>query len=718
MSRARLRAKILAGVFTMAAVTAAGALSIHQAVKADVPPSEPNPFFGEWTTPFGAPPFDLIREEHFIPAYDAALAAAETDVAAIAANPEAPTFANTIVALEKSGQALARVSDVFFNLTSSDATDGIQAIQREMAPRLARFRARVNLDPALFARVDAVWQARDASGLSAEDLRVLERFHRDFVRAGAALDEASRNRLAAITERLSVIGTTFSQNLLADTKEFILVLESEDDLAGLPAFVRESAAAEAASRGMAGKWVITLQRPSIDPFLTFSARRDLREKAFAAWTARGDNGNAYDNNALIAEIMSLRIEMAKLLGFETFADFVLDDRMAKTPATAIDLLTKVWEPALAAAMRERDDLQAEVAAEGGNFAIEPWDWRYYQEKVRHARFDLDQSEVKPYFQLDKLVEAQFFVANQLFGISFTERTDIPVYHPDVRVWEVTDASGRTIGLFYGDCFARPTKGSGAWMSSFTDQERINGDVLPLIINNCNYNKGAPGEAVLLSLDDARTLFHEFGHALHGLLSNVTHPRLSGTSVSRDFVEFPSQIYEHWLMEDEILKRFAVHVDTGEAIPDALIAKIRAARNLGQGFATVEFVASAIVDMDFHQLTTAEGLDVDAFEKASLARIGMPREITMRHRTPHFSHVWGGGYAAGYYSYLWSEILDADGFDAFLEAGNIFDPEMAARLYKFVYSAGNTRDPAEAYRLFRGRDPEITPLLRQRGLIAD
>lgn len=702
----------------MAAVTVAGALSIQQAVQADVPPRDPNTFFEEWTTNFGAPPFDLIREEHFLPAYDAALAEADAEISAIVANPDAPTFENTIIALEKSGQMLSRVGSVFGNLSSSNATDGIQAIQREMAPRLARFRARVNLDPALFARVDALWQARETLGLNAEQMRVLERFHRDFTRAGAALDEASRARLAAITERLSVISTQFQQNLLADTKEFILVLEGEDDLAGLPEFVRESAAAEAAARGMDGKWVITLQRPSIDPFLTFSARRDLREKAFAAWTARGDNGNQYDNNAIIAEIMGLRIEMAKLLGYDTFADFILEDRMAKTPEAAIDLMMKVWVPAREAAMRERDDLQAEAAKEGGNFAIEPWDWRYYQEKVRKARFDLDQSEVKPYFQLEKLIEAQFFVANQLFGVTFTERTDIPAYLPDVRVWEVRDSAGATVGLFYGDYFARPTKGSGAWASNFATQERINGNVLPLILNNCNYNNGAPGEPVLLSLDDARTLFHEFGHALHGLLSNVTHPRISGTSVSRDFVEFPSQIYEHWLMEDDILKRFAVHVETGEPIPDALIAKIRAARNVGQGFATVEFVASAIVDMDFHQLTSAEGLDVDAFEKASLARIGMPREITMRHRTPHFSHVWSSGYAAGYYSYLWSEILDADGFDAFKEAGNIFDPETAARLYQFVYSAGNSRDPAEAYRLFRGRDPVIEPLLRQRGLIQE
>lgn len=701
----------------MAGISAAGAASIHRAAVADVPPADPNPLLGGWTTPFGAPPFDLIREEHFLPAYQAALAQADADVSAITANPEAPSFANTIVALEKSGRMLSRVSNVFDNLSSSNATDGIQAIEREMAPRLARFRARVNLDPVLFARVDTLWQARETLGLSAEEMRVLERFHRDFTRAGAALDETSRKRLAAIRERLSVISTQFQQNLLADTKEFILVLEGEDDLAGLPEFVRDSAAAEATARGMEGKWVITLQRPSIDPFLTFSARRDLREKAFAAWTARGDNANQYDNNAIIAEIMGLRIEMAKLLGHANFADFILDDRMAKTPAAAIDLLMKVWGPAREAALRERDDLQAEVAAEGGNFAIEPWDWRYYQERVRRARFDLDQSEVKPYFQLEKLIEAQFFVANQLFGVAFAERTDIPVYLPDVRVWEVRDASGATIGLFYGDYFARPTKSSGAWMSSFADQERINGNVIPLILNNCNYNKGAPGEPVLLSLDDARTLFHEFGHALHGLLSDVTHPRIAGTSVARDFVEFPSQIYEHWLMEDEILKRFAVHVETGEPIPGALIAKIRAARNVGQGFTTVEFVASAIVDMDFHLLTSAEGLDVDAFEKASLARIGMPREITMRHRTPHFSHVWGGGYAAGYYSYLWSEILDADGFDAFKEAGNIFDPETAARLYKFVYSAGNSRDPAEAYRLFRGRDPVIKPLLRQRGLVA-
>jgi peptidyl-dipeptidase Dcp len=480
--------------------------------------------------------------------------------------------------------------------------------------------------------------------------------------------------------------------------------------------VRAAAARAAADRGLEGRHAITLARSSVVPFLQFSSRRDLRERAFAAWTGRGDNGGDTDNEAIAAETLALRAERARLLDHPTYAHYRLDDTMAKTPEAVRDLLDRVWAPARVLALRERDELQAAVAEEGGNFALAPWDWRHYAEKVRRARHDLDEAEIKPYLQLDNMVAAAFDVAHRLFGISFTELEGLPVYHPDMRVWEVRDAGGRHVGLFLGDYFARPSKRSGAWMGAFRTQERLSGDVRPIVLNVTNFAKGGEGEPALLGLDDARTLFHEFGHALHGLLSDVTYPLLAGTRVMLDFVEFPSQLYEHWLERPEVLGRHAVHYRTGEAMPAELLERLLAARNFGQGFATVEYTASAIVDLDLHLLERPDGLDVTAFEAATLERIGMPAEIVPRHRTPHFAHVFsGGGYAAGYYSYLWSEMLDADGFAAFLEAGDAFDPGMAARLREFVYAAGNLRDPGEAYLAFRGRLPSLDPLLRQRGL---
>ncbi len=500
--------------------------------------------------------------------------------------------------------------------------------------------------------------------------------------------------------------------MLADEKAYTLILEGEDDLAGLPDFLRAAAAREAEERGVPGKHVITLSRSSIEPFLAFSARRDLREKAFLAWAARGDTGGETDNKAIIAEIVALRAERAQLLGYETFADYKLADTMAKTPAAALDLLHNVWRPAVARAGRERDALQRLAAEEGGNFELAAWDWRYYAEKLRKREHDLDEAEIKPYLQLDRIVEAAFDTAYRLFGLEFEELAEAPRYHPDVRIWEAK-REGRHIGLFVGDYFARPSKRSGAWMSSFRAQEKLAGEVRPIIANVSNFAKGDPA---LLSFDDARTLFHEFGHALHGLLSDVTYPLLAGTSVPTDFVELPSQLYEHWLEEPQVLRRFAVHYRTGEPMPEALIERVLAARTFDQGFATVEYTASALVDMDLHQLRTADNLDPARFEREALDRIGMPREIAMRHRTPHFAHIFSGdGYAAGYYSYLWSEVLDADAFEAFRQAGDIFDRETAQKLHDFIYAAGNRRPPDEAYRAFRGRMPSIQALLEKRGL---
>lgn len=678
--------------------------------------TDENPLLTAWTTPFGMPPFAAIRPEHYRPAFETAIAEHQREIAAIADNPEPPTFANTVEAMERAGRLLDRVASVFFNLTGAHTSDALEAIELEVAPLLSRHRSAIYLNEQLFQRIDAIVKAAPKD-LDAEQARVLERYHTGFRRSGAGLPAEVKQRLAAISERLATLGTNFGQNVLADEKGWSLVLEGEDDLAGLPDFLIASAAQAARDRGLAeGQHVITLSRSSIEPFLQFSARRDLREKAFLAWIARGEAGKT-DNRGIIAETIALRSEQATLLGYESFAHFRLDDSMAKTPEAAMALLTSVWEPARSRALEERAALQALVHEEGGNFELAAWDWRYYSERRRKAEFDLDEALLKPYLQLDKVIEAAFDTASRLFGLRFIERTDIPAYHPDVRVFEVTDASGAPVGLFLGDYFGRPSKRSGAWMSDYRGQEKLVGDIRPIIVNVMNFAKGADGAPTLLSYDDARTLFHEFGHGLHGLLSDVTYPSIAGTSVARDFVEFPSQLYEHWFERPEILSRFAVHYRTGEPMPDALIGRLKASRSFNQGFATVEYVASALVDMKLHLLKEAQSLDATAFEKAVLDEIGMPEAMVMRHRTPHFQHVFAGdGYSSAYYSYLWSETLDADGFRAFEEAGDIFAAEPARKLKDFVYAAGNRRTPDEAYRAFRGRDPDPSALLEKRGLM--
>jgi peptidyl-dipeptidase Dcp len=677
-----------------------------------------NPLLTPWTTPFGLPPFESIAPEHYRPAFDHALAEQQAQISAIAESTEAPTFANTIEALERSGRTLKKVGGVFFNLAGSHTNDALQAIEREMAPILAKHRNSIFMNEALYRRVAALYDKREGLGLDPEQMRVLDRYHTIFVRAGAKLGPEEKKRLAAITERLASLGTQFSQNVLADEKSYQLVLDGEADLEGLPSFLREAATQAAEERGLQGKYVITLSRSSIEPFLQFSKRRDLREQAFKAWAARGDNGNATDNKSIIAETAALRAERAKLLGYETFADFKLADTMAKTPDNVLKLLNDVWTPARARAEQERNDLQAQAQSIGDNIAIEPWDWRYYADQVRMARHNLDEATIKPYFQLDRIIEAAFETAHRLFGLSFQELKDFPKYHPDIRAWQVMDADGHPVGTFIGDYFARSSKRSGAWMSAFRSQERLNGDIRPIIVNVMNFAKGGAGEPSLLSFDDARTLFHEFGHGLHGLLSNVTYPLLAGTAVSTDFVELPSQLYEHWLSQPDILRRYATHYRTGEPIPEELLERLMAARNFNQGFATVEYLASAFVDLELHRRKDPGHLDMSAFEAETLRKIGMPREIIMRHRTPHFTHVFSGdGYSSGYYSYLWSEVLDADAFTAFEETGDAFDREMAEKLKRFIYSAGNLRDPAEAYTAFRGRLPTADALLAKRGLAA-
>jgi len=675
-----------------------------------------NPLFDDWTGPDGVPPFDRIVPEHFRPAYARALAEHEAEIAAIAANSEPPSFANTIAALELSGRALERIGNVFHLLVGADSNDALLEIEREMSPRIARHWNKINTNEALFRRIDTLMRGVEKLGLSAEQKRVLERYHTGFRRAGAALDSAAKQRLAAIIERLAALGTAFSQNVLADEQAFTLRLEGEAELAGLPDFMREAVKADAQERGIDG-YVVTLSRSSVEPFLQFSDRRDLREKIFRGFVKRGDNGSLTDNKKNIAEMVRLRAERAKLLGYADFAHYRLDDAMAKAPAAVRDLLDTVWSPARLRALDDRDAMQALIQADGGNFKLEPWDWRYYAEKLRQRRCNFDEAAIKPYFNLDRIIEAAFYTARRLFGLSFTPRTDVPAWHPDVRVWQVRDGDGdgNEVGLFFGDYFARASKRSGAWMTSLRDQEKLKGDIRPHIVNVCNFAKALEGEPTLLSFEDARTLFHEFGHALHGLLSSVTYPKIAGTSVATDFVELPSQLYEHWLQQPDVLRRFARHYQTGEAMPEELLQRLIAARNFNKGFATVEYIASAVVDLDFHSLAPPAEIDPAAFETKSLRRIGMPDEIAMRHRPPHFDHVFtGGGYAAAYYSYMWSEVLDADAFAAFEETGDIFDPATAKRLRDTIYSAGGAQDPADAYKAFRGRLPSPDALLRKRG----
>jgi peptidyl-dipeptidase Dcp len=680
-----------------------------------------NPLLQPWRDPFGVPPFARIRPEHFLPAFALAFAEHRREAQAIANNAAQPSFENTIAALESAGRALNRIHDVFHLLAGAQSNDAILAVEREVAPIEAAHWSAILLDEGLFRRIEALHRRRGELRLTPEQARVLERYHLKFTRAGAALDAPRKARLAEINERLAALGTEFGQHVLADEQDYALVLQHEQDLDGLPDFMRAAARAAAEERGLAGNHVITLARSSVAPFLEFSARRDLREKVFNAWIARGDGGGATDNKAIIAQMLALRAERGQLLGYESFAHYRLADSMAKTPEAVRSLLDQVWTRARRQALADRDALQALVQAEGGNFKLEAWDWRYYAEKLRKQRCDIDAAEIKPYLELEHMIEAAFYTAKRLFGLSFRPLANVSVWHPDVRAWEVRDARERHLGVFFGDYFARPSKHSGAWMTSLRDQEKLAGDVRPLVANVMNFAKTAAGEPVLLSLDDARTLFHEFGHALHALLSDVTYPGFSGTNVLLDWVELPSQLFEHWLQCPEVLRRFALHYRTHEPIPEDLVQRLLAARTFNQGWATVEYIASALLDLELHLARSPDDFhpntfDVRSFEQRALARIGMPSEIVMRHRLPHFQHVFtGGSYASGYYSYMWSEVLDADAFAAFEESGDIFDEATARKLLDHVYAAGGSHDPAELYVAFRGRLPTPERLLRRRGL---
>ncbi len=685
-----------------------------------MPIATSNPLLQTWNTPYGLPPFADVKPELFEPAFAAALEEHRAEIDAIGCNPQPPHFDNSVAALDRSGRLLDRIEGLFHNLTASETSPALQAVQMRMAPLLAAHSSAISMHAALFERIDALHEERAILGLTPEQRRVLERFHSDFVRAGARLGAPQQKRYAQIMARLAELTTRFGQNVLADEAAFQLVLRTPAERAGLPEFVVAAARQAGVERGMADTLVITLSRSLIVPFLTFSERRDLREQAWRAWTARGEHAGAFDNRPVAREILALRNEQARLQGFASYADYALADTMAGRQTAVAALLTQVWEPAKARAAQEREALEAMALSRGEPITLEAWDWRYYSEKLRQVRYELDETAVKPYFPLTRMVEAAFDCAERLFGVRFVEQPTVKAYHPDVKVYEVRGAGDSLIGVFLHDNFARASKRSGAWMSSFRSQSRNGGAgaeaVTPVVVNNNNFAKGAPGEPTLLSFEDATTLFHEFGHGLHGLLSSVTYERLSGTSVLRDFVELPSQLFEHWLSEPEVLKRHARHYLTDAPIPDTLIAKLHDARLFNQGYETVRYTASALVDLAAHALTSEQVPEVVDFERAELARIGAPAVVGMNHRLAHFQHLFAGsGYAAQYYVYLWAEVLEADGFEAFVEAGSAFDSSVAERLRRFIYASGNSLEPSAAYRAFRGRGPTALPMLKQRGL---
>jgi peptidyl-dipeptidase Dcp len=674
------------------------------------------PLLAPWTGPYGGvPPFDKVKVDAIGPALEVGMARNLAEIELIATNPEAPTFENTIAALEDTGRALSRAGTTYGVYSSTMSDDAVQAVEREMSPKLAAFQDQITQNEPLFKRIAAVYDARGKSGLTSEQQRLTWYYYTNLVRAGAQLDAAKKKRMGEINQELATLFTKFGQNVLADEENGVVYIDKESDLAGLPQSVRDAGAEAAAGLGKQGQWAVRNTRSSVEPFLTYADNRALREKAWKMFVSRGDEGGATDNNATITRILQLRDERAKLLGYASHAHWRLEDSMAQNPERAMALMTAVWPAAVARVHEEVADMQTIADKKNAGIKIEPWDYRYYAEKVRKDKYDLDETEITPYMQLENLREGMFYMAKQLFGFSFTpvKPGTVPVYHPDVRVWEVTDDKGGLVGLWYFDPYAREGKQSGAWMNAYRPQERFKDDIRTIVSNNSNFVKGKPGEPVLISWEDARTLFHEFGHALHGLSSSVNYPTLAGTNVARDYVEFPSQILEHWLSTPEILNRYALHVKTGKPIPAELVAKIEKAKTFNQGYKTVEYLSSALVDMKLH-LAAAKPIDPDQFEKATLAEMNMPSEIVMRHRTPQFNHVFSGdGYSAGYYSYLWADTITADAWEAFVENGGPWDKAQAAKL-KQLLSQGNTVDPADAYRTFRGRDQDVGALMRDRG----
>jgi peptidyl-dipeptidase Dcp len=670
-----------------------------------------NPFFTEWTTPFGVAPFDQIDEAHFLPAFEKAIAEQRAEVEAIAQDPEPPTYANTLGTLDAAGELMNKVSGVFYTLTGAETNDEIQAIAKEVAPMRSNLRDDILMNAQLFARIKEIYDGRAELELNEEQLHLLEETYLDFVAGGAELSETDKGKMREINTRLSTLSLQFSDNVLAETNGYKLFIDNQEDLAGLPPAVIEGAAEAAAKAGEEGKWLFTTHRPSIYPFLDYADNRELREQIYKAYIMRGDNNNEYDNKAILSEILALREEKAKLLGYENHADRILERRMAKNSEAVYELLEDLWHPSLGVAREEAEALQAAIEADGFDFKLEPWDWRYYAEKVRRAKYDIDEQQVRDYFMIDNVVDGAFYVANRLYGIEFTERHDIPTYHPEVRTFEVNEADGSHIGIFLTDYYPRPGKRGGAWSRSIRSQWGRDGiDVRPVVLNVGNFSRPVGDDPALISLEHVETLFHELGHGLQALLSDIQYRRSGG--VTRDFVELPSQIMENWLLEPEVLKVYAKHYETGEVIPDELVEKIQAAEQFNQGFASVEYLAACYLDMDWHTLEDPAAVDVNEFEKASMVNIGLMPEIVVRYRSTYFSHITGG-YSAGYYSYVWSEVLDADAFEAFQET-SLFDQETAASFRTNILERRGSGDPEVLYQRFRGQEPTVEALLKRRG----
>lgn len=673
-----------------------------------------NPFLSEFDTPFQTPPFELIDTSHYVPAFEAGITEAKAQIEAIITNPDEPTFENTVVAYDQGSDILRRAS-VFYSMLSANTNSTLQKIAREITPMMSKFRNEVSMNQDLFKRIKAVYDKRNDLGLDQEQMRLVEEIYEDFERNGAALSEEKRDELKKINEKLSMLSLEFSENLLAETNAFKLVIDNEDDLVGLPEGVIEAAAEEAENAGMEGKWVFTLQKPSWIPFLTYSPKRELREKIYKAYYNRGDNDNENDNKPVIAEMVKLRDQKAKLLGWENYAEYVIDDNMAKTPEKVYDFLNQVWEPALKVSKQERAEMQKIIDNEGGNFDLKSWDWWYYAEKLRKQKYDLDEEELKPYFSLDNVRDGIFYVANQLYGLQFEELDNISVYHEEVKTYEVKEADGSHLGILYIDSHPRAGKKAGAWCGTFRSGAYENGEkIYPLVYIVTNFTRPTGDKPALLTFDETTTFFHEFGHALHNLFADGRY-RTTSRNVPRDFVELPSQIMEHWAADPEVLKVYAKHYKTNEPIPDELIEKLEKSGHFNQGFATVEYVAASILDLDWHTIENTDNIDVNAFEKASMGRIGLIDEIIPRYRSTYFSHIFSGGYSAGYYVYMWAEVLDCDAYNAFKESGDIFNQELAAKFRKHILAENGMGEGMEQYLKFRGKEPSIDALLENRGL---
>jgi peptidyl-dipeptidase Dcp len=675
-----------------------------------------NPFFSEFNTPFGVPPFNLIKAEHYKPAFEEGFKQHKAEIEAIINNKEKPTFENTIVAFDQAGQLLTKVSNVFFNLTSANTNDTLDQIESEIGPILSKHYDEIYMNPKLFKRVNAVWEEKEKLNLNEEQLKLLEKIYKAFVRNGAKLNDKDKAKLSEINQEISKLTIKFGQNNLAEINEYKLVVEDKNQLKGLPEELIYAAAEEAKAAGMEGKWIFTLQNPSVMPFLQYAENRELREKIWTALKNKGNNNNKNDNKEIITKLVNLRLQKAKLLGYETYAHYVLEEQMAKKPENVYKLLTDLWEPALQVAKAEAKELQEMMKKDGIKDKLQPYDWRYYAEKVRKQKYNLDEQELKPYFSLNAVRDGIFMVCKNLYGITFKELTDIPKYHEDVIAYQVLEKDGSHIGVLYMDFHPRKSKKSGAWMTSFSDQKMVNGKrIAPVISIVCNFSKPTADAPALLTFDEVETFFHEFGHALHGLLSNVNYNQLAGTNVPTDFVELPSQIMENWAAEPAVLKMFAKHYKTGEVIPDALIEKMQNSAKYGQGFATTEYLAASLLDMEYHTLKEELSADVNEFEKSTMEKYGLINEIIPRYRSTYFNHIFAGGYSAGYYSYIWSGVLDTDAFEAFKET-SLFDPKTAESFRKNILEKGGSADPMELYKRFRGKEPSIEPLLRKRGLI--